>query len=118
MAKFTSGGFTPGKDAILDCSGLVRMSIFEATGKDIGGAGSDSYPNTKYFTEVPESEAKAGDIMWKPGHVEVIVSNNTSTKKFGTFGAHTSNTAFERQISPSSWSYADTVKVLRFTGSV
>jgi hypothetical protein len=117
MTKFTSGSFTPGKDAILDCSGLVRMAIFEATGKDISGTGSDSYPGmTKFFTEVPKSQAKAGDIMWKPGHVEVIVSNNSSTSKFGTFGAHTSNTVFDRQISPSSWSYADTVKVLRFTG--
>lgn len=117
VTKFNSGAFTPGKDAILDCSGLVRMSIFEATGKDIGGGGSDSYPSlSQFFTEVPLDQAKAGDIMWKPGHVEIIVTNNTSTSKFGTFGAHTADTTFDRQIGPSGWAYADVSKVLRFKG--
>lgn len=116
LAKFKSGGFTAGKDSILDCSGLVRMSIFEVTGKDVSGVSTSGYPSLSFFKEVPKEQAKAGDIMWKPGHVEIIVTNNTASKKFATFGAHTANTAFPKQIGPSSWSYADTQKVLRFVG--
>jgi cell wall-associated NlpC family hydrolase len=114
MSNFKAGQYTAGKDAVVDCSGLVRMSIFEATGVDISGMGTGSYPTYSKFKEISKSEAKAGDILWKPGHTEIIVSNDTSKQQYATFGAHTAKTTFSKQIGPSSYSYGDVSKVFRF----
>ncbi len=115
MTDFKAGKYIAGKDSILDCSGLVRMSVFDATGVDIGGMGTGSYPTYSKFQPVSKDQAKAGDILWKdnPGHTEVIVSNDPATKTFKTFGAHTSGTAFANQIGPASVSYDYFSKVFR-----
>lgn len=115
MADFTAGKYKAGSDSILDCSGLVRMSIFEATGVDIGGMGTDSYPGYSKFKEVDKAQAKAGDILYKDGHTEIIVSNDPAKKIVQTFGAHTANTAFAKQIGPSSYTYGNFLKAYRFT---
>jgi cell wall-associated NlpC family hydrolase len=114
MTDFAAGKYTAGSDSILDCSGLVRMSIFDATGVDIGGMGTDSYPGYAKFTEVDKSQAKAGDILYKSGHTEIIVSNDPSKKIYTTFGAHTDKTTFAKQIGPSSYTYDNVLKVFRF----
>jgi hypothetical protein len=115
VAKFKAGDYQAGKDSILDCSGLVRMSIFEATGVDVGGMGTSSYPSYSKFKPISNTEAKAGDILWfAHGHTEIVVSNDTAGKKFATFGAHTAKTAFPRQVGPSSFSYGEVSQVFRF----
>lgn len=114
MTDFKGGKYKAGSDSILDCSGLVRMSIFDATGVDIGGMGTDSYPSFSKFKEVDKSQAKAGDILYKSGHTEIIVSNDPSKQIFQTFGAHTDKTTFDKQIGPSSYTYGNVLKVFRF----
>lgn len=114
VANFKAGDYQAGKDSILDCSGLVRMSIFEATGVDIGGMGTSSYPSFNKFQAISKTEAKAGDILYKPGHTEIIVSNDTAKQQYATFGAHTAKTAFPKQIGPSSYSYGEVTQVFRF----
>ncbi|MGB4762533.1 MAG: hypothetical protein WBP12_04230 [Candidatus Saccharimonas sp.] len=112
LQKFKANGFAKGTP-ILDCSGIVRMSILEVTGVDIGGMGTSSYPSSPSFTEVPKDQAKPGDVVWYPGHVELVVSNDSANKKFYTFGAHTENAPIEKQIGPSSYTYDKIGKVLR-----
>jgi cell wall-associated NlpC family hydrolase len=114
MADFKAGKYTPNQDAILDCSGLVRMAIYDAFGVDIGGVSTEGYRSLSKFKEIKLEEAKAGDILYKPGHTEIIVSNNTSQKRYTTFGAHTANTAQAKQIGPSSYSYSSVSNVYRF----
>jgi hypothetical protein len=114
MRDFDAGKYQAGHDQILDCSGLVRMAIYEATGKDIGGKSTGDYPSYSKFKSIPKDQAKAGDILYKPGHTEIIVSNDTSAKQYETFGAHTANTSFNKQIGPSSYSYDSVTTVFRF----
>jgi cell wall-associated NlpC family hydrolase len=116
MRDFDAGKYEAGHDQILDCSGLVRMSIYEATGIDTGTLSTHDYPGYSKFQSIPKDQAKAGDIIWKssPGHTEIIVSNDTSAQQYETFGAHTANTSFNKQIGPSSYSYGDVEKVFRF----
>lgn len=114
MRDFDAGKYQAGHDQILDCSGLVRMAIFEATGQDIGGLSTGDYPGYSKFVSIPKDQAKAGDILYKPGHTEIIVSNDTSAQQYETFGAHTANTSFNKQIGPSSYSYSNVERVFRF----
>lgn len=114
MRDFDAGKYQAGHDQILDCSGLVRMAIFEATGQDIGGLSTGDYPGYSKFVSIPKEQAKAGDILWKTGHTELIVSNDTSAQQYETFGAHTANTSFNKQIGPSSYSYNNVERVFRF----
>jgi hypothetical protein len=114
MSDFKAGKYTAGKDAILDCSGLVRMSIYSAFGVDIGGMGTGSYPSFSKFQAIPKSSAAAGDILYKDGHTEIIVSNDPAKQLVQTFGAHTEHTVFDKQISPSSYSYGDFLQAYRF----
>ena len=101
--------FTP----LVDCSGMVAAAVFDATGVDLGGAGTESYPSNSNFQEVAKEEAQPGDILWYPGHTEVIVSNDTAAKTYATFGAHTPSIPNEKQIGPASYTYAKVSKVFR-----
>lgn len=114
MDDFKAGKYEAGKDAILDCSGLVRMAIFEATGTDIGGMGTGGYTSYSKFKEVSKADAKAGDILWTSSHTEIVVSNDTAAKKWQIIGAHNSNVAFKDQVGPTSASYSKYDKVFRF----
>ncbi|HMH69783.1 MAG TPA: hypothetical protein VK502_00120 [Candidatus Saccharimonadales bacterium] len=116
MAKFKAGGFTSGVDHILDCSGLVRMAIFDATGVDIGGMPTGSFPSYAKFQEVAKADAKAGDILWKtnPGHTEIVVSNDTAAQKWQTVGAHEATADINKDIGPTTYSYSGFEKVFRF----
>lgn len=114
MEDFKAGKYDAGKDAILDCSGLVRMAIFEATGTDIGGMGTGGYTSYSKFKEVSKADAKAGDILWTSAHTEIVVSNDTAAKKWQIIGAHNSNVAFKDQVGPTSAAYGKYDKVFRF----
>jgi len=114
MTDFKAGKYAAGKDHILDCSGLVRMSIFDATGVDIGGMGTSGYPSYAKFTEVNKQDAKAGDILWRSGHTEIVVSNDPGAQKWQTFGAHDVNLDINKDIGPTSYKYSDYTKVFRF----
>lgn len=57
---------------ILDCSGFVRASLYIAYGIDIGGDGTSGYPSNPKLKEISSSEAEAGDVVWRQGHVEIV----------------------------------------------
>lgn|GEM_PF-1191468 len=115
MQSFKANQFTPGQDHILDCSGLVRMAIFDATGVDIGGMPTGGYPTYSKFKEVSKQEAKAGDILWRDGHTEIVVSNDPNSQTWKTFGAHQVYSDIAKDIGPASYSYSGFTKVFRFT---
>lgn len=114
MEDFKAGKAKAGQDAILDCSGLVRMAIYDATGVDIGGMATGGYTSYSKFKEVPKDQAKAGDILWRADHTEILVKNDVSGKRFHTFGAHTAKSPFDEQIGPTTAAYSRYDKVFRF----
>ena len=115
MEDFKAGKYTPNKDHILDCSGLVRMAIFEATGVDNGGIATGGYPSYSKFKEINKKEdAKPGDILWTPIHTEIVVRNYPDKKKWDIVGAHNDNVAFGEQVGPTSTAYSKYDKVYRF----
>ena len=72
-----------------DCSSFVYKRVMEALGKDWRGTYA---PSTKVnemrsslWEEIPLSEAKPWDILWRPGHTEFLGDNGR------TFGAHSSS---------------------------
>ena len=69
-----------------DCSSFVYKRVMEALGKDWRGTNA---PSTKYndmrsplWEEIPLSEAKPWDILWRYGHTEFLGDNGR------TYGAH------------------------------
>jgi hypothetical protein len=64
------GGSTPGK--ALDCSGLVQYCYAQA------GISLPHYSEDQANggTKIPLSQARPGDILWKPGHVAIYVGGN------------------------------------------
>ncbi len=117
MTKFNAGGFVAGTDSIVDCSGLIRMSIYDAFGVDVGGIATSNMLGNSNFVEVSKADAKPGDILLRSGHTEIIVSNDVAGQKFQQFGAHTQDTAFPKQIGPASGTYGAWEHVLRFKKS-
>lgn len=72
-----------------DCSSFVYKRVMEALGKDWRGTNA---PSTKYnqmrsplWEEIPLSEAKPWDILWRNGHTEFLGDNGR------TYGAHSSS---------------------------
>ena len=72
MIEGVKNGSIPKGKAILDCSGFVRASLYIAYGIDIGGDSTSGYPSNSHLREISSSEAEAGDVVWKPGHVEIV----------------------------------------------
>ena len=64
------GGSTPGSG--LDCSGLVQYCYAQA------GISLPHYSESQMQggTRIPLSEARPGDILWKPGHVAIYVGGD------------------------------------------
>ena len=118
MADFKAGKYPPGS-ATVDCSGLVRMTIFETYGVDIGGAGSDSFFSTGHFDKVPPEQAKPGDLIIILGsHVEIVVNNKVDQRSFDTIGAHSVHLPLGQSIGPvSDWyNYSKASYILRWKG--
>lgn len=65
------GGTTP--NVGLDCSGLTQYCYAQA-GISIPRNSEDQHTSGK---SIPLSEARPGDILWKPGHVAIFVSEDT-----------------------------------------
>jgi hypothetical protein len=101
VRRFNSGVYTPGRSNILDCSGLVRMAVYEAFGTDIGGGNvASTMPLTQYFQRIPIEEAKPGDFFARDDleHVGIIWGNNTADRTLEIFHASTDGVEFSRQI--------------------
>lgn len=113
IESFKAGKFTPGTDRILDCTGLVRMAVYEATSIDLGGGSTESLGGLKNIKEVDKKSAQPGDILYKPGHVELIVANDTQQQRYETFGAHSASRPFDKQIGPSAYPYSQATKIYR-----
>lgn len=64
------GGSTPGK--ALDCSGLVQCCYAQA-GISLSHYSEDQ---ANGGTKIPLSQARPGDILWKPGHVAIYVGDD------------------------------------------
>lgn len=64
------GGSTPGKG--LDCSGLVQYCYAQA------GISLPHYSEDQASggTKIPISQARPGDILWRPGHVAIYVGGD------------------------------------------
>ena len=118
VSDFKAGKY-PSPTPILDCSGLVRMVIYETYGVDIGGVGSDSIADTGHFERVPTEQAKPGDLLIILGqHVEIVVENKTASRSFNSIGAHSSGLPLGQSIGPvSDWYNYDNISyVLRWKG--
>ena len=89
----------------VDCSGFVRAAIYQATGKDVGsifanGSAAEGMLDgdiSSHLTKIDPSQAQPGDLFSRNndtvggGHTGVILSNDTSAKKFQTaesYGGH------------------------------
>lgn len=119
--RFASGEFIPNETGILDCSSLVRMSIWDAFKQDVGGGSvATMYPQTEYFQKISLEEAKPGDLFTATdmGHTGIIVENHTDTKKLDIFhasGDRNETIPIADQILLGTRSYSDTY-VYRYIG--
>lgn len=94
-----NGGKIPEWEAILDCSGLVRMAFVEAMGiEDSAYVAPGGYDGSKYWKKISLEEAKQGDIITSSGHVAIVESNDVANKKFKIFHASTSGSPKESNI--------------------
>lgn len=59
----------------LDCSGLVKVAINDATGDGSCPSSSSTQAVWSKFSTIPRSAVGAGDVLWWPGHVVVAESN-------------------------------------------
>jgi hypothetical protein len=121
MADFKAGKYKAGVDHILDCSGLVRMAIYDAFGVDTGSIDYDNggAVTSGHFTEVPNDQGKAGDIFWHPGHVGIITGIDASSHSYKTFEALNPADPIANNIMANTRDYSnpsDVTKVYRFTG--
>lgn len=94
-----NAGKVPEWEAILDCSGLVRMAFVEAMGiDDQAYVAPGGYDSSKYWKKISLEEAKQGDIITSSGHVAIVESNDPAAKKFKIFHASTSGSPKESNI--------------------
>jgi hypothetical protein len=83
---------------IVDCSSLEMLAIYLAFGQQIVFNVDTIAQLPQYFRPIPIADARAGDLMVRPGHTEIAVSDGGAQ----TFGAHTSGINQTRQISLTS----------------
>jgi hypothetical protein len=75
-----------------DCSGLVSIAVSEAFGQNYtwSVAGSMQGAGANFWQSIPISNAKAGDIVTTPEHVEIV--DHVSGGTVYTFGSHQTGT--------------------------
>lgn len=85
-----------------DCSSIIIRAMFDAgITNNYSNMTTRSIFNDSRFYEIPFNEAKKGDILWTPGHVEVYMGGNTT---FGAFrpgidaGYSTGKNRFQRAL--------------------
>ena len=67
------------------------------------------------FTEVPISgEWKAGDVVWRPGHTEMVYQGGTGSGI--TMGAHTDDYALADQVSINNFPTSNFSRIFRYGG--
>ena len=97
-----------------DCSGLVGVAVGDAFGfKASWTVGDNSEMQGKdadKWKKVNVSEARPGDIVTHPGHVEIV--DSVSNGKVNTFGSHQTG----RKTSPSQSSVSAWVSAFRWGG--
>ncbi len=87
MRKFNAtGGFSQPFKQVVDCSGLEMVAIYLAFGVKITPYSTRSIQTVKEFREIPVSQSKPGDILWRQGHTEIAVTDG-GTRTFGAKSA-------------------------------
>lgn len=66
------GGTGPDR---FDCSGLIYYAYVQA-GVGTPPRTSYGYPVSPKFRKIGRAEVGAGDVLWKPGHVALAISNS------------------------------------------
>jgi cell wall-associated NlpC family hydrolase len=58
-----------------DCSGLISYAYRQA-GSNIGRLTSWGFMISPRFKKISRGQVKAGDVLWKPGHVALAISSS------------------------------------------
>ena len=102
VAMFDSFGYSQANrfgNNQVDCSSMVYRTYREL-GITFGGASTSAGENAWCKANnrmISESQLQPGDLLFKPGHVEIYIGNGQR------FGAHTGNAAWADQVSVSTY---------------
>lgn len=91
QGEFKNRTFRPA----VDCSSLVMMSIYLAYNVNLQFSTRTIDTMPQYFRKIAVADARPGDIMVRPGHMAIAVTNAGSS----TFAANTASIAAAQQIS-------------------
>lgn len=80
--------YPSGNQRTVDCSSLVTFAIYDGMGIDMGGYNTGGLLASPHVKLIDNAQAGPGDILLSSDHTEVIVSNDTTSQTFHTFGAH------------------------------
>lgn len=108
--------------ALLDCSGLVNLDVYTATGGrvDLNENTKGELKDTQYWQHEPRYKAGRGDLIepvinGRVGeHVEIV--NYVKGNDIYTFGAHTSQVPQPNQVGPAHYIYNPKDIFLRYIG--
>lgn len=103
----------------LDCSGLVNIAVFDATGVNLQENTNSEVADTVHWKQVSLSQVVPGDLI-QPGqyngqHVEIV--DHVVGPTIYTFGAHTSNAPQPDQVGPSSGPTSPSDVYLHYIGT-
>jgi hypothetical protein len=82
---------------ILDCSSLEMLAIYLAFGQELIFNADTIATMPNFFRGIQLVDARAGDIMVRPGHTEIAISDGGAR----SFGARTTGISQTEQISES-----------------
>jgi hypothetical protein len=90
---------------IVDCSNLVMLAIYLAYGQELVFNTTTISEMTQFFRTIPIDQALAGDIMVRPGHIEIAM-NDDGTRTFGARSAGVSETQQVSESTNGKWTSA------------